>query len=396
MARSRRTKAEEGAENQNPEHEEESTEEPAAPPPRRSKRKKVMTASSQTDAERRQLRIKQRSLKSLLTSNSQLSEQIADVSTDKFSATREQNNKMFGEVYYTREAVLDAENLELISNRCARQVDKLVEIPRYDVEKFIQKLKKNCSDRDGASGNGGGFMWHTFGYEVGSCFNQLPSNVSFLNGTIDAEYEPKQRKKAERRKRENTDHIEEEEVGSIQQKKKSKDEDKLSAAEAQVKNVRKLLIEKSTAHVEERYSIHEEKFGLESSDWGVKEKTEFKNSNRDKGEIDGVQFLFNPKSFTQTVENLFSLSFLVKKGDARLGVRKPEDCEKSNSDLMRPGFYVKPKSSSGRTQMPPSKQAIVSLSMADWKAMVAAHKIDDADIPHRGKSKYAKKASSNK
>lgn len=362
-------------------------------PPRRSKRK-VMKQSTQTDAERRALRIKQRSLKSLLTSNnSQLSEQIADVSSNKFKSTRDDNNKLYEQVSYTREAVLDAENVELLSNRTARQVDKLIEVPRYDVEKFIHKLKKSCSSGNGSSG---AFQWHSFGYEVGCCFNALPSNVSFMNGPLDSEYQVKQRKKTERRKRESYEDVEEEEVGSVQQKKRSKDEDKLSAAEKQVSTIRKLLQKKSMEHVNERFAMHAEKCNKDQEEWNMDEKTDFRDNNRDKGEVDGMQFLFNPKSFTQTVENLFSLSFLVKQGSAKIGVRKPEDCK---SEHARPGLYVKPKDADDdkkKQKKSTCTQAIVSLSMADWRALVEAHELEDGDIPHRGKSKYAKKQSPSK
>ena len=352
-----------------------------------------MTQSKQTDAERRALRIKQRSLKSLLTSNnSQLSEEIADVDSDKFNSTRAQNNKLFDKVAFTREAVLDAENVELISDRTVRQIDKLIEVPRYDVNKFIHQLKKSCSAGAGA---GGAFQWHTFGYEVGCCFNTVPSNVSFMNGPLDAEYQVKQRKKAERRKRTNMDDVEEEEVGSVQQKKRSKDEDKLSAAERQVSDMRKILQKKADDKREERTAMFEEKCGKDYSDWNMEDKKKFIAEHKDYEEIDGVQFLFNPQSFTQTVENLFSLSFLVKKGNARVGVRKPEDCK---SEHVKPGLFIKPKKddSSGersRSQTKKPRQAIVSLSMADWKAMVEAHNLTNGDIPHRGKSKYAKKNS---
>jgi hypothetical protein len=352
--------------------------------PRRSKRK-VMSQSNQTESDRRALRIKQRSLKSLLVSNnSHLSEQIADVASDAFKNTRDQNNKLFAEVSKTREGVLDAENVELISNRTARQVDALIAVPRYDVNKFIHHLKKSCSSGPGSSGT---FQWHTFGYEVGCCFNALPSNVSFMNGPLDSEYVAKQRKRPERRKRENLDNVEEEEVGSVHQKKKSKDEDKLSAAEKQVGTMKKILKNKSLNADAERIALFERKYNKQKSEWGKEEEEAFVAENRDRGQVDGVQFLFNPKSFTQTVENIFSLSFLVKHGDAKIGVRKPEDCK---SELEKPGLFVKHRNSdSSLTQRKP-KQAIVTLSMADWRALVQTHGVESGDIPHRGKSKYAK------
>eukprot|EP00557_Chaetoceros_sp_GSL56_P009466 CAMPEP_0176491406 /NCGR_PEP_ID=MMETSP0200_2-20121128/8412_1 /TAXON_ID=947934 /ORGANISM="Chaetoceros sp., Strain GSL56" /LENGTH=346 /DNA_ID=CAMNT_0017888827 /DNA_START=219 /DNA_END=1259 /DNA_ORIENTATION=+ len=346
-----------------------------------------MSESGNTEAQRRALRVQQRDLKALIADErSELSEQIADVSSGKFQDVRKMNNKLYEDVAYTREAVLDSENLELISSRAARQVDKLIEIPRYDVNKFIGKLRRKCMVNETQ------FNWKLFGYEVGSCFNCLPSHVSFLNGPVNAEYEPKQRKKPERRTKQSNDDVEEEEVGNVQQKKRSKDEDKLSAAEKQVSDIKKLLSEKSQSSAQNRISIYEETYGKEYETWSKDEHREFKKKERDVGEIPGIQFLFNPKSFTQTVENIFGLSFLVKKGDVKVGIRKPEDCTSEHS---QPGFFIKDLHDTSTDKVRPAKQAIVSLSMADWKHMVESYNIQQSDIPHRGKSRYAKSPAKN-
>jgi hypothetical protein len=44
---------------------------------------------------------------------------------------RNENNKLFKEVKYTREAVLDAENVDLIANKYVNQVDRLVQVSVY-------------------------------------------------------------------------------------------------------------------------------------------------------------------------------------------------------------------------------------------------------------------------
>lgn len=343
-----------------------------------------MSESGQTDAERRALRIKQRDLKSLIADErSELSEQIADVASTKFQDTRKTNNKLYEDVNYTREAVLDSDNLQLISSRVARQVDKLIEVPRYDVSKFVTKLRKKCTE------NGSNFNWKAFGFEVGSMFNCPPSHVSFMNGLINSEYEAKQRKKPERRKRKSNDDVVEVEVGNMQQKKRSKDEDKLSAAERQVGDMKKLLDKKSADAAEERIAIYEEEDGP-VDEWTKEKKGAFKKQERDYGEIPAVPFLFNPQSFTQTVENIFGLSFLVKQGNAKIGVRTADEC---TSKYARPGLFIKAEDSAviSRKSVPPAKQAIVSLSIEDWKAMVQAYNVEESAVAHRGKSKHTRK-----
>ena len=89
----------------------------------------------------------------------------------------------------------------------------------------------------------------------------------------------------------------------------------------------------------------------------------------------GVKFLFNPKSFTQTVENIFNVSFIVKHGQGEIGIRSLDDCkalgidENENSiddddDPFRllPGPYVKARDSKKKIKGS-VRQAVVALNM---------------------------------
>ena len=87
----------------------------------------LMEESGQTDEERRALRRAQRKLQHKIV-HSALGEKLEDPDADAFEQIRGENNQLFDDVRYTREAVLDGDNLELISRRAARQVDKLVEV----------------------------------------------------------------------------------------------------------------------------------------------------------------------------------------------------------------------------------------------------------------------------
>ena len=216
-----------------------------------------MSASDQTDEQRRELRIKQRHLKHLIQDErSVLCEQMADVASGKFQKVRKENNKLWTEVRFTREAVLDADNVEIISARAARQTDQLVNLQRYDATQLVTKLRGKFSVIQEDSSF---FNWKTFGFEVGSCFNAVPCNVSFLNGPIGAdEYEAKPRKK--RARKEMIEDIEEVQIASVKQKKKSKDENSLSAAEKQVKDITKCLQNRSVENEQQKIEQYEKKF----------------------------------------------------------------------------------------------------------------------------------------
>ena len=112
--------------------EDDEEEEETSPSKRRKKSKRpkqVMSASNQTDTQRRNLRRSQRQLYHKMTDTTQtINEKMGDVDSHVFETVREENNILWDKVRYTREAVLDGENVDLISGRAARQVDKLISV----------------------------------------------------------------------------------------------------------------------------------------------------------------------------------------------------------------------------------------------------------------------------
>lgn len=349
------------------------------------KRPAVMTESNQTDSERRELRSKQRALNRKLTDTSSgVTDQMSDVNSKAFDEIRDQNNVLFEKVAYTREAVVDSENVTLISSTLQLQTQKLLSVPRYDANRLISTLRKQCSLNNGV------FDWKRFGLGVGSCFNgksgypdgnffshvlpfiniflpdillvfykALPPDVSFLNGPIDASYEPKVRKKTQRRR------VEEEEaeliqVSTIEQQKKNKDQDKLSAAEKHVSDIAKILSKRSAQDLDMKVKQLEEQLNKSKDEWDMETLKKF-NREKKPSKVCAVNFLFNPKSFTQTVENVFGLSFLVKENKAKIGVRKPEECV--GTDL-KPGPWVESSDENVQgSENRPHKQAVIALSL---------------------------------
>ena len=193
----------------------------------------------------------------------------------------------------------------------------------------------------------------------------MPAYCSFLNGPIESAYQPKERKKPVRRAKEEDD-AEEEEVKTVTQKTKSKDENKLSAVEKQLKVLSKKLKERSEKDKDNVYNLAIEHEGKKPEDMSDEEKKSFLKRVKKAGAARScaVQFVMNPDSFTQTVENIFGLSFMVKKGDAEVGVRSFEDCHEANLGTV-PGPWVKKtktKENNGR-QQPHARQAIVSFTM---------------------------------
>jgi len=125
----------ENCENASEEMEEEDHDEDRARRKRSKKKKKknpgLMSASGQTEQDRRILRRKQRELHQDIAIGNGSGGTAADGGGDdgeELARLRDQNNELWGEVRYTREAVLDGENIDLLAGKAARQAEKIVQV----------------------------------------------------------------------------------------------------------------------------------------------------------------------------------------------------------------------------------------------------------------------------
>jgi hypothetical protein len=100
-------------------------------------------------------------------------------------------------------------------------------------------------------------------------------------------------------------------------------------------------------------------------------------------DIDGIRFLVNPKSFTQTVENIFNLGFSVKKGEVEIGVR--ERGLSPEGQLHTGGLYIRYRGAVSAEQMQhvQATQAVCAFTMADWRRMCQARGHEECDLGHR-------------
>jgi adenine-specific DNA glycosylase len=120
---------------------------------KKKKKKRVRVMAGQTDNDRRVLRRRQRELHNDITmdvpaaeiggarggnnddDDSSDDEQQQQSNNKKSSSGgggvlswREKNNALWDDVRYTREAVLDSENLDIITSKAAREVEKIVQV----------------------------------------------------------------------------------------------------------------------------------------------------------------------------------------------------------------------------------------------------------------------------
>ena len=237
------------------------------------------------------------------------------------------------------------------------------QVPRFDATKLACKIRSKCSTGQGSSRQ---FNWSLIGRECGICFNALPTGVTFLAGTMDQEESFKARRARKTpQKKFNPDAVEEQRPEQVINNKG--DADQLSAAEKAMKDVKKVLRKHS------------------------------KSKEGDSFEVDGVKFLFNPKSFTQTVENIFHFSFLIKRAEAAIGVRTREDAETTGKPE---GLWVRAVENTEGDDVQPAqtdlkqRQAVIAFNMRDWRRICESNELKQGLLKHRTGSKHAPTAMS--
>ncbi|CAH7686257.1 Nse4 C-terminal-domain-containing protein [Phakopsora pachyrhizi] len=91
------------------------------------------------------------------------------------------------------------------------------------------------------------------------------------------------------------------------------------------------------------------------------------------------KFFINPNSFSQSVENLFCLSFLIRDGRVAIDVLDADD-----NPLDFPIVYASlPADLDAQQDGHKKTQAIIQLEMKDWEDAINAFSIEDSVIPHR-------------
>ncbi|KAI1116715.1 hypothetical protein F5Y14DRAFT_53293 [Nemania sp. NC0429] len=95
---------------------------------------------------------------------------------------------------------------------------------------------------------------------------------------------------------------------------------------------------------------------------------------RDTGGIDLLKFVVNPKSFGQTVENIFYVSFLIRDGAVQI--------EFDENGL--PALQPTAGQDSGTTKRDAQRnQAVLSIDMQMWRQIIDAFNITESIIEHR-------------
>ncbi|TYZ65197.1 hypothetical protein PybrP1_000335 [[Pythium] brassicae (nom. inval.)] len=276
--------------------------------------------SQMSETDRRRVRFQERELLVAMKENA---DELAKLSSDSFRETSQQLDQMYDNVCYPREANLDASNLDELNVAVAKQSQALgaSDLTKYDVADLIRATRQAC----GADAQ---FDWATLGAAAGACFRAAPE-INFLFGLMGTEVVQKERKRA-RRVRADSD---EETKNLTQPTEYTSKKDRKDAQARRLEVLQGAMTESRKKHL--------------------------------------FDVVVNPSSFTQTVENLFDMSFLVRNGAVEIGI--------DDSGLP----YLENHEGRSEETIPAQTQSIISITPAQWEAIASVWGVDEPLVGHR-------------
>lgn len=295
----------------------------------------------QDDGVRRQIRNDLRSIQTQATRNRT---ELLTGDTDELKKTLEETNKIFENVKHCREAVLDAQVMLTIAevavekaNACATDLDSFNSIEF--TEKLITFVGGGGVEDEGDSFEMSRDVWIALGKGCHQYFKRSPP-LHFMFGSFTKD--PAQKKQKPER----------------QIHPKDKDSLKAATAPKQVTSLKDMeKKEATTVEVERIYGILKDVY--------VKNR---------KHPVCYFEFVVNPESFGQTVENIFYTSFLIRDGHCRFQLdadKLPtiEPVERLDGDVTVSEL--------------PHHQFVMSMTIKDWQDIVREFDIETPIIKTR-------------
>ncbi|KAF7729267.1 nuclear protein [Apophysomyces ossiformis] len=291
---------------------------------------------SQDKEERRQLR---QSYRKLITKTEENRRNYTHVGNNGLIDTLEKANVLYARVRNTQEATLDSKLLVLSADLGTQKARNLrLDNQVFNVDEFVSKIitygrSAEVTERERSrSDQEPDLDWKKIGLKA-VAFGKAAHSIDFMLGPLSVE--KKQRKVTKQ-------------VRLVKNKEDLVQPTKLQESDLQQQE------NETSNNVNQIYRILDER-----------------------GPVNYFEFITNPESFSQTAENMFYVSFLIRNavaeiddssGQPILATRAPPLTEELADNLRK-------------------KQVIMNLDMALWKEIIETYGIRESTIPTRPKRK---------
>lgn len=272
---------------------------------------------------------------------------------------------LFKNATHTREAVLDAHFLVLASNLGSQQAQQLqTHLVTFDADVFVEKLitfmgGRSVSDMTGGDNEdeemaGGRHQppphldWKKLGRKASVAFRRTP-NVDFMFGPLSME--PPVKVRRDRNAVKKTEKPDANQL--VKPKQLEKVETKEEATTKEVDRLHSILYDNTVSEEDEECELTP---------------------------VSLFNFIINPNSFGQTIENLFHLSFLVRDGRA--------DISLDDHGLPVVSYSEMP----GEDEQMGKQQVVVHLTLKEYKEIIKTFNITQPMIPPRPRMDLANEA----
>lgn len=242
-----------------------------------------------------------------------------------------------------------------------------------DAQPQTQRRMQQQADDDDDEDSGDTMNWSYLGRNACVLYNSRPCLSGFLLGPLSVQ--KKVRQQTQRRAREERGEPTQGSRTLNLTDEERNDEEKMSltAICTEVLRIMSDTQRDGEAAVSAEYEAYEHDLSEEELNAMM-----WRNNMTSDGSIPLFKFCINPKSFGQTIENLFYVSFLIKEGRAGLGYDRQG----------LPTIGVAGERGLEERQEAQRNQAVFTMSFEIWEDIIEAFGIEKCILPHREEIQY--------
>ena len=267
-------------------------------------------------------------------------------------------NTAWQHVAYVKEETLDADALKTITQASLNQIRRLTANKQVDIDGIVRAIRSKFVSDDGE------VDWSRIGRLIANPIQRQATIASFMSGPLRAHYVIKERRVRQRAEKEDLSEVRAEHLQSTAEEHHSQTDHRVAAMEVTLKRLRS---------------------------------------------VDYFQLILNRQSFGQTIENMFDLTFLIKKGVAQIMERESDglpfvryneaaseqaNSNESNADSKQYDVSDNDDDNNTNNSLQPSNakrshtSSVVAFNHATWKELCDLYATKAQMIAHRSEEKY--------